>query len=165
MEVFCSTNINKFHYLKWLNYYILQKEIKSEKLKLNDKKLLNILFLDLINCFRGYRHTKGFPTRGQRTRTNAKTIKTQENSVKLFKINFMRKIHTNNNLVNLNTFYLAEQVNLLWKSQWKIEWREARKKRLKITNKLQSPVTIDIFSMSKNIVKKKKSLIKKIYFH
>jgi len=28
-----------------------------------------------INCFRGYRHRRGLPVRGQRTRTNARTRK------------------------------------------------------------------------------------------
>jgi small subunit ribosomal protein S13 len=35
----------------------------------------NIKRLISINCFRGVRHRKGLPTRGQRTRTNARTRK------------------------------------------------------------------------------------------
>ncbi len=34
---------------------------------------LNIKRLIEINCFRGQRHRKGLPTRGQRTKTNART--------------------------------------------------------------------------------------------
>jgi len=33
----------------------------------------NIQRLIEINCFRGYRHRRGLPVRGQRTRTNART--------------------------------------------------------------------------------------------
>ena len=36
---------------------------------------LNIKRLVEINCFRGTRHRKGLPVRGQRTRTNARTRK------------------------------------------------------------------------------------------
>ena len=36
---------------------------------------LNIKRLVEINCFRGTRHRKGLPVRGQRTKTNARTIK------------------------------------------------------------------------------------------
>ena len=36
---------------------------------------LNIKRLVEINCFRGTRHRKGLPVRGQRTNTNARTIK------------------------------------------------------------------------------------------
>jgi small subunit ribosomal protein S13 len=35
----------------------------------------NIQRLKDINCFRGVRHKKGLPVRGQRTRTNARTRK------------------------------------------------------------------------------------------
>ena len=36
---------------------------------------LNIKHLVEINCFRGTRHRKGLPVRGQRTKTNARTRK------------------------------------------------------------------------------------------
>ncbi len=34
---------------------------------------LNVKRLGEINCYRGIRHRKGLPTRGQRTKTNART--------------------------------------------------------------------------------------------
>ena len=37
---------------------------------------LNIKRLVEINCYRGIRHRKGLPVRGQRTKTNARTLKT-----------------------------------------------------------------------------------------
>ena len=37
--------------------------------------MLNIRRLQAIGCYRGLRHKKGLPTRGQRTRTNARTRK------------------------------------------------------------------------------------------
>jgi small subunit ribosomal protein S13 len=36
---------------------------------------LNIKRLMDLNCYRGLRHRKGLPVRGQRTRTNARTRK------------------------------------------------------------------------------------------
>ena len=36
---------------------------------------LNIKRLIEINCYRGFRHRRGLPVRGQRTRTNARTRK------------------------------------------------------------------------------------------
>ena len=35
----------------------------------------NIARLGQINCYRGFRHIRGLPVRGQRTKTNAKTRK------------------------------------------------------------------------------------------
>ena len=37
--------------------------------------MINVRRLQAIGCYRGLRHKKGLPTRGQRTRTNAKTRK------------------------------------------------------------------------------------------
>ncbi|MGB9749875.1 MAG: 30S ribosomal protein S13 [Caldisericia bacterium] len=42
----------------------LRKEVSS-----NIKRLVD------INCYRGFRHKRGLPVRGQRTRTNARTRK------------------------------------------------------------------------------------------
>ena len=39
---------------------------------------LNIKRLTEINCFRGIRHRKGLPVRGQRTRTNARTRRSKK---------------------------------------------------------------------------------------
>jgi small subunit ribosomal protein S13 len=36
---------------------------------------LNLKRLREINCYRGMRHRRGLPTRGQRTKTNARTTK------------------------------------------------------------------------------------------
>jgi len=44
-------------------------------ISLNIKRLIN------INCFRGRRHLKGLPSRGQRTRTNSRTVR---RSLKIF---------------------------------------------------------------------------------
>ncbi|MCK6474466.1 MAG: 30S ribosomal protein S13 [Planctomycetes bacterium] len=41
----------------------------------------NILRLKKIGCYRGTRHIKGLPVRGQRTRTNARTRKGRKKTV------------------------------------------------------------------------------------
>ena len=42
---------------------------------LRRERALNIKSLVEINCYRGVRHRKGLPVRGQRTKTNARTRK------------------------------------------------------------------------------------------
>ena len=42
---------------------------------------MNIKRLMDIGCFRGFRHRKGLPLRGQRTRTNARTRKGRKKTV------------------------------------------------------------------------------------
>ncbi|MBQ7995867.1 MAG: 30S ribosomal protein S13 [Bacilli bacterium] len=42
---------------------------------------LNIKRLTEINCYRGVRHRRGMPVRGQRTRTNARTRKGKRKTI------------------------------------------------------------------------------------
>ena len=56
----------------------LRREIENEyKVEgaLRTEKSMNIKRLMDIGCYRGQRHRKGLPVRGQRTRTNARTHK------------------------------------------------------------------------------------------
>ena len=49
--------------------YIVEGDLRRQ-VSLNIKRLM-----DLPNCYRGLRHRKGLPVRGQRTRSNARTRK------------------------------------------------------------------------------------------
>ena len=53
---------------------IIDKEYKVEG-DLRREQALNIKRLMEINCYRGVRHKKNLPVRGQRTKTNARTRK------------------------------------------------------------------------------------------
>ena len=50
------------------NNYTVEGDLRRE-VALNIKRLVE------INCYRGIRHRKGLPVRGQRTKTNARTRK------------------------------------------------------------------------------------------
>lgn len=49
--------------------------------QLRQQVLQNINRLKKIQCYRGIRHIKGLPVRGQRTRTNARTRKGKKKTV------------------------------------------------------------------------------------
>jgi small subunit ribosomal protein S13 len=53
---------------------IIEKQYKVEG-DLRREKLMNIKRLKDIGCWRGIRHIKGLPVRGQRTRTNTRTVR------------------------------------------------------------------------------------------
>ena len=50
------------------NNYVVEGDLRRD-VALNIKRLVE------INCYRGVRHRKGLPVRGQRTKTNARTRK------------------------------------------------------------------------------------------
>jgi small subunit ribosomal protein S13 len=59
---------------------VLQSDLKVEG-ALRSEVQLNIKRLMDIGCYRGLRHRKGLPARGQRTRTNARTRKGKRKTV------------------------------------------------------------------------------------
>jgi len=56
------------------NDWKVEGALRSE-IQLNIKRLMD------IGCYRGIRHRKGLPTRGQRTRTNSRTRKGKRKTV------------------------------------------------------------------------------------
>lgn len=54
--------------------YTVEGQLRTEK-QMNIKRLMD------IGCYRGLRHRKGLPVRGQRTRTNARTRKGKRKTV------------------------------------------------------------------------------------
>ena len=59
---------------------LIQDEVKVEG-ELRSEVQLSIKRLMDIACFRGIRHRKGLPVRGQRTKTNARTRKGKRKTV------------------------------------------------------------------------------------
>jgi len=59
---------------------VIESEYKVEG-RLRTEVSLNIKRLMDIGCYRGLRHRKGLPVRGQRTRTNARTRKGKKKTV------------------------------------------------------------------------------------
>ncbi len=53
---------------------IIEKNYKIEG-ELRREKMMNIKRLKDIGCYRGIRHIRGLPVRGQRTRTNTRTVR------------------------------------------------------------------------------------------
>ncbi len=76
-----STRINDWtdDNIKEISAYI-QEEVKTEG-QLRSEIQLNIKRLMDIGCYRGLRHRKGLPLRGQRTQTNARTRKGKRKTV------------------------------------------------------------------------------------
>jgi len=59
---------------------VIENEFKVEG-RLRTETSLNIKRLMDIGCYRGLRHRRGLPLRGQRTRTNARTRKGRKKTV------------------------------------------------------------------------------------
>lgn len=137
------------------------------------KNKLDIFILDILQTYRGWRHTKGLPCRGQRTWTNGNSVYRSNFVLRRFKIKLAQRVYTQLSANDVNTAYLAEQMNSLWKTQWEAEWKAARKSRLRLTRQ-GGTVKADLLNMSKgNVIspqklqkmnKKQKQALKKNNF-
>jgi len=173
-ENFSINTVSDFNSSQYYSLVNLFYEIVPNKKLVKDRRLVNIFFLDLINSYRGWRHSRGLPVRGQRTWTNAWTSYKSNLILREYKIILAKKLYGNIPANELNVAYLAEQVNLLWKLQWEQEWREAKKKRLVFLKKDLNLYKIDLYSMAKGNItgftkrgekgKKQKQVTKKNYF-
>ncbi|MCY4171860.1 MAG: 30S ribosomal protein S13 [Bacteroidetes bacterium] len=56
------------------DHYIVEGQLRAET-QMNIKRLMD------IGCYRGLRHRRGLPVRGQRTQTNARTRKGRKKTV------------------------------------------------------------------------------------
>lgn len=67
------------------NDYTVEGDLRREL-------VMNIRRLQIINCYRGIRHKKGLPVRGQRTRTNARTRKGKKITVGAIRDKTQRRV-------------------------------------------------------------------------
>lgn len=112
---------------------------------------MNIYILDLIFLYRGWRHSRNLPVRGQRTWSNGWTSYKLNNFLKDLKIKKGRRVYGNLPPLEIYTAQLAEQVNLVWKNQWYDEWLASKYARL--SSKVHKNVLkIDLYSMAKGNV-------------
>ncbi len=140
---------------------------------IKNRIIFNIYILDLLTIYRGWRHYKGLPVRGQRTWSNAWSVYRNNKILRDLKIKKSKIYYNNVPSKEAYIAYTAEYVNLFWKNQWPIEWSLARKHLLRYDGHPGS-MKIDLYSMSnyqvthplklQNMSKKQKKSLNKNYF-
>jgi small subunit ribosomal protein S13 len=84
--ILASTKIDSIRKVETLSEEelgLIRDELKRYTLEgdLRREIMTNIKTLQDMNCYRGVRHKKGLPVRGQRTKTNARTKRGKKNTV------------------------------------------------------------------------------------
>jgi small subunit ribosomal protein S13 len=96
-EILSKTGVNpakRTHELTAEEVSKLQKTVESMKVEGDLRKQIaqNITRLKEIGSYRGMRHTKGLPSRGQRTRTNARTKRGKRVTIGALKKEVLAKV-------------------------------------------------------------------------
>jgi len=131
-----------------VSVYKILLSIVPENKDLKKKVIFNIFMLDLINSYKGLRHSFGLPVRGQRTWTNAWSCYKSNLILRQFKIKLSKRLYTSITINELNIAYLAEQINSLWKLQWDNEWKKAKRQRQIQAKKSNNFYKVDLKAMA-----------------
>lgn len=157
---------NKLKNLKTSEMICLNKiffKIIPENKEFKKKVIMNIYFIDLINTYRGVRHSFGLPSRGQRTWTNAWSSYRSNLLLRQFKLKTLRRMYATATIKEINTSYYAEAMNNLWKIQWEKEWKEARRQRLAQSRRDKNFYKTDLDQLASGVVSVKGKKKKKTY--
>lgn len=132
-----------------LPYDILQYVLSTlfnKKYSYRSKLLTNISLLNLMFCYRGWRHFKGLPCRGQRTWTNAWSSFRNNTPLKRLMLRIARNVYGNFNENTLMVAISAEHYNTLWYKQWYNEWSGSKKRRIKYFKNSKNVCIVDLNS-------------------
>lgn len=157
----------------WELYLDTIYRIVPFKCSLIKRLTFNVFMLDMISSYRGWRHYRGLPVRGQRTWTNSWSCYKSNWILRNFKLICSKKNYGNIPLRDIKVATIAEYVNLTWKHQWSNEWVAAKNSRLRFKGN-KNTIKIDIHAMAnyqimhplklKNLSKKQKQSFRKNYF-
>ena len=145
-----SVVTEKYSYV-WRSFLVSFSKKFPKLIDVETKLKLNLFLLDILQTYKGWRHIKGLPVRGQRTWTNGKSVYRSNLTLRKFKIKLAQKVYSQLSINDVNTVYLAEQINSMWKTQWEAEWKAAKKNRLRLVRQ-GGIVKADLAGMAKNNV-------------
>ena len=158
---------------EWELYLDCIYDIIPYKCNAVKKMTFNVFMLDMITSYRGWRHYRGLPVRGQRTWTNAWSCYKSNWVLRNFKLLCGKKNYGNIPVRDIKVATIAEYVNYTWKAQWEHEWVAAKNSRLRFKGN-KNTIKIDIHAMAnyqimhplklKNLSKKQKQSFRKNYF-
>jgi ribosomal protein S13 len=87
--------------------------VVPKRSSLKKRCILNLYLLDLITSYRGWRHFKGLPTRGQRTWSNASTASRCNTLLRNYRVKISHRCYGNLPLHEVSIAVAAEQINLV----------------------------------------------------
>jgi len=142
-----NLNIKDLPQHQWIALSTLLSSMIPKKSSIKRRMILNIYLLDIVNSYKGWRHYKGLPVRGQRTWTNAWSTFRSNTILRQYKIKLAKKFYGNLPSHEVAMALAAEQINLCWKIQWFEEWYAAKRNMLTYKG-APNTMKVDLYSMA-----------------
>lgn len=110
-----------------------------------------IVFYDLLGLYRGWRHYRGYPVNGQRTRTNGKSCLKNNTIIRTYRLGQFIKMFGSSKKAHYVTLVQAEAMNRLWLKAWPFEWAQGRVHTFRSKPKNSPTIPIDIVNLAAGI--------------
>ena len=152
---------------KWLIFSKYINNIVPLNTSIKNKFLINLTFLFLTRTYRGWRHSFSLPSRGQRTWSNAWSVFKTKNIFKDYIFDLFKLGINNAHPDELKNGFYLEQLNCLWKWQWRKEWLKAFFKKKKEFKKIRGVKKLELNTLANsnpNYLKFKKQTVVPIGF-
>lgn len=122
--------------------------INKKRLKDNNHQIGYLVFLDMLQLLKMWRHVKGYPANGQTTYTNANNAK-KNKSLLNFRLEQFYTLFGKKRRNIFPTLIQAEYNNRLWHSIWYLEWAQGTQFVFSLVNPKKQSIPFDPVSLSK----------------
>lgn len=151
-ECLGNTLLNSFNLFRYRSIRFFLDSLLPRKFSLKHYFLIHILYLDLTYTYQGWRHLTGNPVRGQRTWSNANSVKKSNVYLKLHKSKVLKVFYGKAFNLEMNTTMMSEYINFLWRSQWFNEWYYGREWLKRFFKKNPHKLKIDFAALSRGLI-------------
>lgn len=145
-------SLNSFDLLKYKAIVIFLDTLLPRRFSIKNYFLMHIIYLDLIYTYQGWRHLVGLPVRGQRTWSNANSVKKSNFNLKLHNYNAAKSFYGKSLNTDISTIIMAEYINFLWRRQWFSEWIHGREWLRRFFRKNPHKIKIDFSALARGLI-------------
>lgn len=123
-------------------------KVKRINLQPNKQKVAYLVFLDMLQLLKMWRHIKGYPANGQTTYTNSSTSKKNKTLLN-FRLDQFYSLFGKKKRNIFPTLIQAEYNNRLWHNLWYLEWAQGTQFVFSLVNPNKQTIPFDPVSLAK----------------
>ena len=125
-----------------------KNKLKIINMQPNNQKIAHLVFLDMLQLLKMWRHIKGYPSNGQTTYTNANSSKKNKTLLN-FRLDQFYSFFGKKKRNIFPTLIQAEYNNRVWHNLWYLEWAQGTQFVFSLVNPNKQTIPFDPVSLSK----------------
>ena len=125
-----------------------KNKLKINNMQPNNQKIAHLVYLDMLQLLKMWRHIKGYPSNGQTTYTNANSSKKNKTLLN-FRLDQFYSFFGKKKRNIFPTLIQAEYNNRVWHNLWYLEWAQGTQFVFSLVNPNKQTIPFDPVSLSK----------------